>query len=172
MPIDYNERALDQAAAVAARFRETLRNARRYVRAGASGADDGVAIVGRDAAAAFDAAMADELGTPAALAVLHGLAGELNAAVSGGRCRSRGGGSSGRQSAGCPRVLGLDTLDPGADAADVPAEVAELAAARERARTGRDFAEADRLRDEIARHGYVVRDTPQGPELVPRDAAT
>ena len=27
MPIDYNERALDQAAAVAARFRETLRNA-------------------------------------------------------------------------------------------------------------------------------------------------
>ena len=69
-------------------------------------------------------------------------------------------------------VLGLDTLDPGADAADIPAALAELAAARERARTGRDFAEADRLRDEIARHGYVVRDTPQGPELVPRDAAT
>ena len=43
---------------------------------------------------------------------------------------------------------------------------------RERARAGRDFAEADKLRDEIARHGYVVRDTPQGPELVPRDAAT
>ncbi len=172
MPIDYNERALDQAAAVAARFRETLRNARRYVRAGASGADDGVAIVGRDAAAAFDAAMADDLGTPAALAVLHGLAGELNAAVSGGDADPAAVAAAADSLRDALWVLGLDTLDPGADAADIPAALAELAAARERARTGRDFAEADRLRDEIARHGYVVRDTPQGPELVPRDAAT
>ena len=114
MPIDYNERALDQAAAVAARFRETLRNARRYVRAGASGADDGVAIVGRDAAAAFDAAMADDLGTPAALAVLHGLAGELNAAVSGGDADPAAVAAAADSLRDALWVLGLDTLDPGA----------------------------------------------------------
>jgi cysteinyl-tRNA synthetase len=53
----------------------------------------------------------------------------------------------------------------------VPAEVVELAEERERARAARDFARSDELRDEIGRHGYLVRDTPQGFELVPRDAA-
>jgi cysteinyl-tRNA synthetase len=172
MPIDYHARALEQAAAVAERFRETLRNARRYVRAGGGGSDDGIAIVGRDAAAAFDAAMADDLATPAALAVLHGLAGELNAAVGGGDALPAAVAAAADSLRDALWVLGLDSLDPGAEAAEVPAELVRLAAEREQARAGRDFAEADRLRDEIARHGYVVRDTPQGPELVQRDAAS
>jgi cysteinyl-tRNA synthetase len=67
-------------------------------------------------------------------------------------------------------VLGLHTLDPGAAVAEVPAEVVALAEERERARAARDFARSDELRDEIGRHGYVARDTPQGFELVPRDA--
>ena len=41
----------------------------------------------------------------------------------------------------------------------------------ERARAGpapaRDYAEADRLRDEIRAHGWEVRDGPDGPELLP-----
>ncbi len=36
------------------------------------------------------------------------------------------------------------------------------------ARASRDFAEADRLRDEIAAHGWEVRDVAAGYELVPR----
>jgi len=39
--------------------------------------------------------------------------------------------------------------------------------ARERARTARDWAEADRLRDEIRAQGWEVRDGPNGPELLP-----
>jgi cysteinyl-tRNA synthetase len=172
MPIDYHDRALEQAAAVAERFRETLRNARRYVRAGASGDDDAIATVARDAAAAFDAAMADDLDTPAALAVLHGLATELNAAVGGGAAVA----SSVEVAADALRdalwVLGLETLDPGAVAAELPADLVEMAAERDRARASRDFARADALRDAIISRGYVVRDTPQGPELVARDAAS
>jgi cysteinyl-tRNA synthetase len=171
MPIDYHERALEQAAAVAERFRETLRNARRYARSGV-GADAGIAIVGSDAATAFDAALADDLDTPAALAVLHGLAGELNAAVARGDADPRAVAEAADSLRDALWVLGLHTLDPGAAAADMPAEVVALAEERDRARAARDFARSDELRDEIARRGYVVRDTPQGFELVQRDASS
>jgi cysteinyl-tRNA synthetase len=172
MPIDYNSRSLEQAAAVAERFRETFRNARRYARADSDGTDAGIATVGRDAAAAFDAAMADDLDTPAALAVLHGLASELNAAVAGGDADRLAVGEAADSLRDALWVLGLDTLDPGAAATAQPPEVVALAEQRVQARLARDFAGADRLRDEIARHGYDVRDTPQGFELVERDAAS
>ncbi len=48
-----------------------------------------------------------------------------------------------------------------------PQEVVELARDRETARAERDFARADRLRDEIASRGWEVRDGPDGPELHP-----
>lgn len=49
-----------------------------------------------------------------------------------------------------------------------PPEVVALAAARVEARTARDFAAADRLRDEIAAAGWLVTDAPDGPVLTPR----
>jgi cysteinyl-tRNA synthetase len=64
-------------------------------------------------------------------------------------------------------VLGLENLldevTPGA-----PPEVASLAAERQQARERGDFAAADRLRDEIAAHGWQVRDVAGGFELLPR----
>lgn len=63
-------------------------------------------------------------------------------------------------------VLGLgDLLAPLAAA---PERVRDLAAAREQARATRDFAAADRLRDEIAALGWEVRDGAGGFELLPR----
>jgi hypothetical protein len=49
-----------------------------------------------------------------------------------------------------------------------PAEVVALAAARTEARAARDFATADRLRDEIGAAGWLVTDGPAGPILRPR----
>ena len=46
-------------------------------------------------------------------------------------------------------------------------EAQALLQAREAARAARDFAEADRLRDELRASGWEVRDGPSGPELVP-----
>ncbi len=63
-------------------------------------------------------------------------------------------------------VLGLENLLRQAPA-DVPSEIAELADARERARGERNFAEADRLREELRDRGWEVRDGPSGPELRP-----
>ncbi len=51
---------------------------------------------------------------------------------------------------------------------EVPAEVAVLAERRTAARAAKDWAESDRLRDEIATAGWVVRDTPDGAVLAPR----
>ncbi len=60
------------------------------------------------------------------------------------------------------RVLGLleDLSFSG-----VPAEVARLVDERATARTSRDWKRADALRDEIQKHGWIVKDTPGGPQL-------
>ena len=44
----------------------------------------------------------------------------------------------------------------------------DLAAARSAARSDKDYAASDRLRDEIAAAGWLVRDTPEGWALAPR----
>ena len=53
-------------------------------------------------------------------------------------------------------MLGLENLLDGDEGA--PAEVVELAERRAAARADRDFAEADRLRDELRARGWEVRD--------------
>ncbi len=62
-------------------------------------------------------------------------------------------------------VLGLETLL--APTAQAPTHVRELAEQREQARSSRDFAAADSLRDEIAALGWEVRDAAGGFELLP-----
>jgi cysteinyl-tRNA synthetase len=61
-------------------------------------------------------------------------------------------------------VLGLESLL--AKEQDAPAEAWDLAERRDAARKARDFAEADRLRDELRKLGWEVRDGPDGAELV------
>ena len=46
-------------------------------------------------------------------------------------------------------------------------EVRDLLSQRQAAREQRDFATADALRDQLREAGWLVRDTPQGPELTP-----
>ncbi len=98
--------------------------------------------------AELEAALDDDFNTPEALAVLHGWRDHelLRRAFA---------------------IFGLESL---ADLEEAPAELAELAARRREARDSKDFAEADRLRDEIAAAGWEVRDVadPPGFQLVPR----
>jgi cysteinyl-tRNA synthetase len=61
-------------------------------------------------------------------------------------------------------VLGIESLLARAESA--PPEAIELADRRAAAREARDWAEADRLRDELRSLGWEVRDGPQGPDLV------
>jgi cysteinyl-tRNA synthetase len=63
-------------------------------------------------------------------------------------------------------VLGLENLLD-SEAVEVPADVMSLVEERERARVARDFAVADRLREQIGERGWVVRDGPDGAEVLP-----
>jgi cysteinyl-tRNA synthetase len=120
---------------------------------------------------AFVAAMDDDLGTSAALAVLHENVRLGNTAL------AEQDGQAVVEHAVAVRamadVLGLDPLDPHWDdtagavggtqrdaALDalIRAELAERAAARER----RDWASADAIRDRLADAGVTVEDTPDG----------
>jgi cysteinyl-tRNA synthetase len=62
-------------------------------------------------------------------------------------------------------IFGLGSL---AEQEEAPAEAHALARARAEARASKDFAESDRLRDELAERGWDVRDEPGGYRLVRR----
>jgi hypothetical protein len=56
------------------------------------------------------------------------------------------------------------------DPAEAPAAIKTLAAERARARQAKDWAKADRLRDELAAQGWQVTDTADGPLLSPLES--
>jgi len=66
------------------------------------------------------------------------------------------------------QVLGLALVDWEPPVADIPAEIMALAEQRQTARAAKDWAEADRLRDQINAAGYDIKDTAVGPELTPK----
>jgi cysteinyl-tRNA synthetase len=96
---------------------------------------------------AFAAALDDDFDTPAALATLHEWAGAGQLDL-------------------LRRGLALFGLESLAEREDAPPEIAELAEQRARARAERDFEASDRLRDELARHGWTMRDEAGGYTLV------
>jgi cysteinyl-tRNA synthetase len=109
--------------------------------------------------APFREVMDDDFDTPAALAYVFELVRDANVALDEGlRDTAATCFASARELAG---VLGIE-LRAGAPEAD--AEIDALVEAREAARRAKDWAEADRVRSELARRGIVVEDTPRGPE--------
>ena len=131
---------------------------RRLRRAVAEGELDGADVdLAADPAggyrARFVAAVAEDLGMPAALALAQSVAAadELSSAAKRALLLD------------FDRVLGLDlAAPPDAPLTEMPAGAAELLERRAAARATRDFATSDALRDELAALGIDVRDTPDG----------
>jgi cysteinyl-tRNA synthetase len=102
--------------------------------------------------------MNEDFNTPLALAVLFELANELNrtrSPATAALLRALGGTLGILQQA--PRAY-LQGDGQGLDAKAIEAAIA----ARQAAKSAKDFAEADRIRKELAAQGVELKDTPQG----------
>ncbi len=173
-PLNYSDKHLDEAKAALT----TLYNALRGVTPVEGG--DVQAYTAR-----FDAAMDDDFNTPEALAVLFELAREIN------RLRNNDAQVTGQLAAELMRLgrcLGLLQKSPGeyfeeievteqmiaarASAgasidikvirADEKKKIEKLIEQRSLARENKNWAESDRIRDELAAQGVVLEDGPQG----------
>ena len=100
----------------------------------------------------FYAAIENDLDTPKALALIWENIKTLNQATL----------------AKADNILGLGLTEVRLPSmVEIPAEVQKLADERELARGAKDFARSDALRAQIEASGFEVKDTPEGPVLIP-----
>ncbi|GAB07185.1 cysteinyl-tRNA synthetase [Gordonia amarae NBRC 15530] len=156
--LEYSDGALAEAAAGYRRIESFLHRVAERV---------GEVKVG-EVSAEFAAALDDDLGVPAALAVVH------NAVRHGNTELESGDGAAAAQTASAVRamtgVLGVDPLDErwaaAGDDSSATSALDVLVRAeldrRSQARAEKDWATADAVRDRLARAGIEVTDTPDG----------
>ena len=125
----------------------------------------------------FDAAMRDDLNTPEAIAAIFEVVGRAGQEIS---ARPEAAGEFSTLAQALREVLTIFGFDLAEElAVDVdgvrvsysgePDEsVLRRVVDREKARRGKDWPLADRLRDELGAEGWAVEDTPEGPILARR----
>jgi cysteinyl-tRNA synthetase len=157
--LNFTFEALAGAAAAVDRVRAASARMAEVAAAGARKAGSFPAAErGETFGAAFQAAMDDDLNTSEALGTLFPFLREVNASIDDGSLDAGGAAAAMAALKRADAVLGL--LPAGEEV--LPAEIEAQIAARLAARKRRDFAEADRIRNDLASKGIVLEDGPAG----------
>jgi cysteinyl-tRNA synthetase len=148
--VNYTMKSFDDARGVVVRLREF------HGRIASDAGGPAHAMVAA-AKAKFVEAMDEDLNTSGGMGVIHEFVREAN------RHFDEGKPVPGVRAAfeGFMSVFGL----PLGAAAEAPAEIQALVRSREEARKRRDWKESDRLRDEVQKLGWLVKDTKDGPQV-------
>ena len=161
-PVNYSDESLHGATESVDRFADFADRVRAHTpgASGEPGAPDSRVAAAR---AAFEAAMDDDLNLPEAMGAVYTLIRALNRELDGGTVDAPTHAELVALIDEVDDVLGVLPLveRERAGAGLSAAEPAKLDA-REAARAGREWGEADRLRDELAAAGVAVEDTPAG----------
>ena len=128
---------------------------------------DGSGPVDESRYSEFRAAMDDDFNTPEALAVLQGAARELNQAKAAGNEAKSAGAAATLRAMGA--VLGVLQQDPDTylkrsvgDRVMSDSDIEALLAARRAARIAKNFAESDRIREQLTAAGVLLEDKAGG----------
>jgi cysteinyl-tRNA synthetase len=169
-PLEFSDERIEDAAKALNRLRALKEEADKIASKGTPrpGPDQGLFDDTAEHRSRFEAAMDDDFNTPQALGALFDLARVLYAARDQVAQGAAGAGAflmGVSELVILARVLGLleqerrpgPPVDP-----QLKARIESLVYLRQEARTRRDFAEADRLRDELAAMGVTLEDTREG----------
>ena len=123
-------------------------------------AEQALIAKGREAVAKFDEAMDDDLNTADAIGAIFELVKEGNLAITADTARAAIKSTLSTLKE-MTDVLGILTRENDA----IPDDIKVLVEQRKQARAEKNWAESDRLRDEITARGFVLEDTPKGAKV-------
>ena len=163
-PINYSYDAIEQCKASLTRL-YTCRDSLDFANDNASmqeNSDKDPAVLEfiRAHEAAFDEAMEDDLNTADAIASLFNLTRDINSAVNDEVAPSKK--ACEAMIASFDKLCGILGLVYNRKKDSLDEEIEALIAQRAEARKNRDFATADRIRDELKARNIILEDTPQG----------
>lgn len=171
-PLNYSGEILTQAKAALERLDTAKKNLAFYIRNGKDGdltdTEKTVTESLQQYRGRFIEVMDDDFNTADAIAVIFDMVREINAAVSPVADPTKALARKALELFMEPcGVLGIPFSQNGPD---FDAEIESLIAARQAARRAKNFAEADRIRDELKARGIVLEDTPQGVKVLVKGA--
>jgi len=162
-PLNFTFDALEAARTALARIDECVDALEEYAD-GAAPADS-VPVWASEARDAFTAAVNDDLNIPEAFAALFALVRGSNSALRDGKLSATDAAALLTLFDRMDSVLGVIRFGRAARTDAVPAEITALVEVRAAARAAKEWAESDRLRDELAAKGWEVRDSKEGQKL-------
>lgn len=167
-PINFSDELMEQAENSMARMHNAVASLKHLEKNGAEGA-----VTDEENAAfeefkkfrtAFEEAMEDDLNTADAITAVFELIRQINVATAGG-CTREFAARSRELLQALAGILGL-LIEDEDETDDIPEEIRQLVAERQEARSAKNFARADEIRDILKEKGFAVKDTPQGADIV------